>query len=57
MGLSIVFESGPGTRGVGDIANDGLPSGINMHVLNRDLLFAASSQLGQRIDLSCESAR
>ena len=54
MGLSAVFDDGPGPRGVGDIADDGLAAWIDVDMFDSDLLFAAPSQLGERINLSGE---
>ena len=54
MGLSAVFDDGPGPGGVGDVADDGLAAWIDVDMLDSDLLFAAPSQLGERINLSGE---
>jgi hypothetical protein len=49
MGLIIGFVSGPPGSGVADIANNGLASGVNVHMLNLHGLTAATSQLGESL--------
>jgi hypothetical protein len=49
MGLIIGFVSSPPGSGVSDIADDGLASGMDMHMLNSHSLTAATSQLSESL--------
>ena len=54
MGLSSIcaFFLPPSCR---DIADDRLPAGVNMHMLDGHFLFAAATQVRQRLNLGRES--
>jgi hypothetical protein len=49
MGLIIGFVSGPPGSGMADIANNGLASRVNVHMLNSHGLTAAPSQLSESL--------
>ena len=51
MGLSLVFDEGPGSPGMSDGSHDRLPARVDMDVLDNNPLLSTATQLGQRIHL------
>jgi len=56
MGSILSFLGSP-TPLVGDVADNGLATFINRHVLNRDLLLASSAVSLEGFHLGCEGFR
>ena len=53
MGLPLVFVLYPSPR-MGDIADDRLPTGINVDVFDNHFLATTAAHVRQRIYLGCE---
>ena len=51
MGLSLVFDEGPGSPGMSEGANDRLRARVDMDVLNNNPLLSATTKLGQCVHL------
>ena len=54
MGLSLVFDEGPGSPGMSDRSNNRLRARVNMDVLDNNPLLSATTKLSQRVDLRGE---
>jgi hypothetical protein len=57
MGLSSVFVIIPPPSGLAHRANDGLPAGVDVHVLDGNFLLPLPSIALQRLGLGCESSQ
>jgi hypothetical protein len=53
MGLSLIFDLLPTPSSI-HIADDGLPAGVHMDMLDGHFLPAATPKVRQRLNLSCE---
>ena len=51
MGLSLVFDEGPGSPGMSDRSNNRLGARMDMDVLDNNPLLSATAKLTQRIHL------
>ena len=49
MRLSLIFDEGPGSPGMGDGSNDRLCARVDMDVLDNNPLFSAATELFQRV--------
>ena len=56
MGLTLRFRLNPSPRGLNPTDN-GLPAGMHVHVLYRDLLLALAAVAIERVQQHCEGAR
>ena len=55
MGLSLVFDEGPGSPGMSDRSDNRLRARMDMDVLNNNPLLSAPAKLTQRVHLRGES--
>ena len=55
MGLILQFRLNPSPRGL-NYAYHGLPAGMNVHVLDHDLLGALAAVAIERVEQHCEGA-